>query len=222
MGNQQKEIDLFSDKFNPSIGYIEQWAKSRGFLYIVGTDEAGRGALAGPVAAAAVFMDLSKDNHIKDLDDSKQLSEDTRELLLGQIQGQLDYVVRFRDNGFIDRNGILNATFDAMKESIQTLMARLNLPVSKTLLVVDGKLLIPDLHVIQKAWIKADSLSIVVAAASIVAKVNRDRLMECLDGLYPDYGFKIHKGYGTSLHLKSIKHYGPSAIHRMSFKPMKK
>ena len=186
----------------------------KGFASIAGVDEAGRGPLAGPVTAAAVI--LPKDANIPYLNDSKQLTPKKREELFEIIKKEaLAYSVFSADSDTIDKVNILQATFIAMSESVKSLNA---IP---DLCLIDGNHKIPGLTLKQEAIIDGDAKSAAVAAASILAKVTRDRIMlDCAQN-FPQYGFEKHKGYGTKAHLEALKKFGPCPIHRRSFAPVK-
>lgn len=176
--------------------------------HICGIDEAGRGPLAGPVAAAAVI--LPKGLIIPYLNDSKQLSEKRREALYEEIMETAYVGVGIVEAARIDEINILQATYEAMRKAIQ------KLPVLPDILLNDA-VTIPDVPVRQVPIIKGDAKSLSIAAASVIAKVTRDRMMKLYDEIYPEYGFSIHKGYGTQAHIGAIRTYGPSPIHRRSF-----
>lgn len=189
--------------------HYEFAAIKKGFEYIAGIDEAGRGPLAGPVVAAAVM--LSKDTFISGLDDSKKLSEKKRELLYDEIiEKALAYGIGIVDEKYIDEVNILNATKKAMCKAVSSLKLK------PDILLVDAVTL-DDIDIKQLSIIKGDKKSVSIAAASIIAKVTRDRIITEMDLLYPQYGFKKHKGYGTKEHIEAIKKYGFCPIHRMSF-----
>ncbi|HIZ45040.1 MAG TPA: ribonuclease HII [Firmicutes bacterium] len=178
---------------------------------ICGIDEAGRGPLAGPVAAAAVI--LPKESRILYLNDSKQLSEKKREALYGQIMEEAVSVgVGIVGPGRIDEINILQATYEAMREAVSKLS-----PAPDAALC--DAVTIPGLsdRIRQVPIIKGDAKSLSIAAASIVAKVTRDRMMREYDRLYPEYGFAAHKGYGSAEHMAAIRKYGMTPIHRRSF-----
>lgn len=176
---------------------------------ICGIDEAGRGPLAGPVVAAAVILDPGKE--ILYLNDSKQLSEKKREALYDEIMEKAVCVsVGKADWERIDEINILQADFEAMREALG------KMSIQPDLLLNDA-VTIPDVSIRQIPIVHGDALSASIAAASIVAKVTRDRMMAEYDKLYPEYGFASHKGYGTKAHIQAIKKYGPSPIHRKSF-----
>lgn len=176
---------------------------------ICGVDEAGRGPLAGPVAAGAVI--LPKDCRILYLNDSKKLSEKRREELFLEIQEKaVAFCVGIVGPERIDEINILQATYEAMRQAIE------GLGVKPDLLLNDA-VTIPDVDIFQVPIIKGDAKSVSIAAASILAKVTRDHMMMEYDGLFPQYGFGKHKGYGTAAHVAAIKEFGPCPIHRRSF-----
>ncbi len=176
---------------------------------ICGIDEVGRGPLAGPVVAGAVI--LPKDCSILYLNDSKKLSEKKREELYDKImEAAVAVGIGYNSPARIDEINILQATYEAMREAVA------NLSVRPDLLLNDA-VTIPKVDIKQVPIIKGDAKSISIAAASIVAKVTRDRLMVKYDEIYPEYGFASHKGYGTAMHRDAIKKYGPTPIHRKSF-----
>ncbi len=179
------------------------------FEYICGIDEVGRGPLAGPVVTGAVI--LPKDCDILYLNDSKQLSEKKREELYDQIMEKAVGIgIGYNSPERIDTINILNATYEAMAEAIS------KLPVKPDILLNDA-VKIPGVDIRQIPIIKGDAKSISIAAASIVAKVTRDRLMVKYDEVYPEYGFASNKGYGSAAHIEALKKYGPTPIHRKSF-----
>jgi len=185
---------------------------SEGIEYIAGTDEAGRGPLAGPVVAAAVI--LPKNTIILGVNDSKQLTEKKREELFDIINEKaLAVGVAFVDNEKIDEINILEASRLAMMEAIKKLKIKPEYVLSDAMKM--------NIDVPVKPIIKGDALSESIAAASIIAKVTRDRYMDEMDLKYPNYGFKKHKGYPTKDHIEAIKKYGITPIHRKTFKPIK-
>ena len=188
----------------------EHAAFEKGFDLICGVDEAGRGPLAGPVCAAAVI--LPRDLEIEGLNDSKKLSDKRRRTLYDIITEQaIAYGIAMVDEKTIDEINILQATFLAMRQAVE------QLSVKPSLALVDGNRE-PDFgDVPVQTIIKGDSLSANIAAASILAKVTRDRFMEEQDAIYPQYGFAVHKGYGTQAHYAALREYGPCPIHRMTF-----
>ncbi len=177
--------------------------------YICGIDEVGRGPLAGPVVTAAVI--LPKDCDILYINDSKQLSPKKREKLSKIIKEQaISYAFGYRDQSRIDEINIYNATLEAMKDAVN------NLSVKPDILLNDA-VTIPGVDIEQVPIIKGDAKSASIAAASIIAKVERDHFMEKMDGVYPGYGFSSNKGYGSKEHIDAIKRLGLSPIHRRSF-----
>ncbi len=187
----------------------ERQCREEGYSLICGIDEAGRGPLAGPVVAGAVI--LPEDCEILGLNDSKKLSEKRREALFDEIR---EKAIAFGTGVIgprrIDEINILQADYEAMCEAIGTLS------VMPQVLLNDA-VIIPQVRIEQKSIIHGDAKSVSVAAASIIAKVTRDRMMEEYDSLFPEYGFARHKGYGTADHYAAIKKYGPCPIHRRSF-----
>ena len=178
---------------------------------VAGVDEAGRGPWAGPVVAAAVILDPAR---IPDgIADSKALDAEAREHLYRQITAAADVGVGIADVGRIDRDNILNATLWAMGEAVKAL----GLP--PRLVLVDGNRA-PRLRCEARCVVKGDALCLSIAAASIVAKVTRDRLMVDLARTWPDYGFERHKGYGTPEHKAALDRHGPTPLHRRSFRPV--
>lgn len=176
---------------------------------VAGIDEAGRGPLAGPVAAGAVI--LPADHDILYLNDSKKLSAKKRDMLYDQIREEaVAWAVGLVEPARIDEINILQATYEAMRLAIS------QLKVSPTVLINDA-VTIPGVDIPQIPVIKGDAKCISIAAASILAKVTRDRIMEEMDALYPEYGFAGHKGYGTKAHMEAIREHGPCPIHRRSF-----
>ena len=189
--------------------FFENKAYDRGYKYVCGVDEAGRGPLAGPVFAAAVI--LPRNCVIDGVNDSKKLTEKKREQLYSKIKEQsLAYCVASASVDEIDEINILNATFLAMTRAVS------GLQVKADFALVDGNRL-PSLEIDAKAVVKGDSLSESIAAASILAKVERDHFMLNLANEYPNYAFEKHKGYGTKLHIEMIKKYGASKVHRKTF-----
>ncbi len=199
--------------------YLEEKERIRGmkhfeqafgdYEYICGIDEAGRGPLAGPVIAAAVI--LPKDSELLYVNDSKQLSSKLRESLFDQIKAEaLSYAIGSASHARIDEINILQADYEAMRQAVEAL------DPSPQLLLNDA-VIIPGLSIPQKSIIKGDAKSYSIAAASVLAKVTRDRIMEQYDELYPEYGFAKHKGYGTKEHREALKKYGPCPIHRQTF-----
>ena len=188
----------------------EHAAFAEGYDLVCGVDEAGRGPLAGPVCAAAVI--LPKDLEIAGLNDSKKLTDKRRRELYDVITEQaVAYGIAFADEKEIDEINILQATFLAMRRAVE------QLKVPPELALVDGNRE-PDFGEIPvKTIVKGDSLSASIAAASILAKVTRDRFMEEQDAVYPQYGFAVHKGYGTKAHYAALREFDACPIHRRSF-----
>ena len=188
----------------------EKAAKKCGFSLICGVDEAGRGPLAGPVCAAAVI--LPEDAVIEGLNDSKKLSEKKREMLYDVIKEKaLAFSVAYGTLEEIEELNILQATFIAMNRAID------GLEIKPDFALIDGNRVPKDIKIPCETVVKGDGKSMSVAAASVLAKVTRDRLMLENDKKYPEYNFKKHKGYGTKEHTELIKKYGPCEIHRISF-----
>ena len=194
---------------NVTMWEIENSFYSDEIQVICGVDEAGRGPLAGPVCAAAVI--LPKDLQIPGLTDSKKLTDKKRRELFPLIQEQaLAYGIGFATEQEIDEINILQATFLAMQRALE------QLTVKPDLALIDGNRE-KDFGIPVKTVVKGDSLSANIAAASILAKVTRDNLMQEMAETYPQYGFEIHKGYGTKAHYAALREFGACPIHRMSF-----
>jgi ribonuclease HII len=214
-----KQSSLWSDRPD-SPGYVESWARKAGLLPVLGLDEAGRGCLAGPVVVAAVVLPDPPD--VPGIHDSKLLTPSGREEVEAHVRARaLAFAVVEKSHARIDDVNILQATLEAMREAAEAAMAALAAagrgPVG--VVIVDGNQPVPGLAATQRAWPKGDRLSLNCAAASILAKVHRDRLMDGMDGAYPGYGFAIHKGYATAEHRDALARLGPCAIHRRSFAP---
>ena len=190
---------------------IEEDIYSQGkFNYICGIDEAGRGPLAGPVVVASVIM--PRDSMIEGVNDSKKVSEKKREKLYDEIiENAISYSVGIVDQKEIDRVNILNATKAGLTESIR------GLEVKPDIILVDALKGIDTCGVPYKSIIKGDAKCYSIAAASIIAKVTRDRIMRQWHEIYPEYNFIQHKGYGTAAHIAAIKEYGLCPLHRRSF-----
>lgn len=179
------------------------------YSYICGIDEVGRGPLAGPVVAGAVI--LPKDCSLLYLNDSKKLSEKKREELYDKIlETAVAVGIGYNTPGRIDEINILQATYEAMREAVGKLFPTPDL-------LLNDAVTIPKISIRQVPIIRGDAKSISIAAASIVAKVTRDRLMVKYDEIYPEYGFAANKGYGSALHIEAIRKYGATPIHRKSF-----
>ena len=202
----------------PDLWHYENQARQNGYLRVAGLDEAGRGPLAGPVVAAAVVVPPSFS--VEGVNDSKKLSAKKRSLLYDRILSHADGVsVGIADEKEIDQLNILWASLLAMARAVE------NLPAVPDHLLIDGTFRIPEdqipADVPQTAIPKGDAKSISIAAASIIAKVTRDRLMMQYHLEYPEYGFDRHKGYPTRAHREAIQKHGASAIHRRSFRGVK-
>lgn len=179
------------------------------FGLVCGIDEAGRGPLAGPVVAAAVI--LPRDAEIFYLNDSKKVTERRREILFDEIKEKaLAYGIGIVSPADIDEINILQATYKAMRQAIE------QLSLAPAVLLNDA-VTIPGVSLPQVPIIKGDAKSVSIAAASILAKVTRDRMMRQYDEIYPEYGFAAHKGYGTAAHMAAIREHGPCPIHRRTF-----
>ena len=188
---------------------IEDECRAEGYTVICGVDEAGRGPLAGPVCAAAVI--LPDHLELPGLNDSKKLSDKKRRELFPLIKEQaIAYGIGLASEKEIDEINILQATFLAMERAIAQLEGKADLAL------IDGNRA-KDFGLPVKTVVKGDSLSASIAAASILAKVTRDDMMEAYAGEYPGYGFEVHKGYGTKAHYAALTEKGPSPIHRMTF-----
>lgn len=189
---------------------LENKARASGYKNICGVDEAGRGPLAGPVCAAAVI--LPEDCEIEGLNDSKKLTEKKREALYDVIiEKALAYAICYGTLEEIEEYNILNATFLAMNRSIESLAIKADYAL------VDGNRVPKGITVPCETVVKGDGKSCSIAAASILAKVTRDRLLVQYDKDYPEYGFAQHKGYGTAAHYAAIKQHGVCPVHRLSF-----
>lgn len=188
----------------------EKELRKKGFSTICGIDEAGRGPLAGPVVVASVIMPA--DSMIEGVNDSKKVSEKKREKLYDQIlEEAISYGVGIIGQDEIDEINILNATKKGLTMSLQ------ELTVKPDLIIVDALTHIDTMGIPYESIIKGDAKCYSISAASIIAKVTRDRIMREWDEVYPQYGFKQHKGYGTAKHIAAIKEYGLCPIHRKSF-----
>jgi ribonuclease HII len=189
----------------------ERSGRFDGYAVVAGVDEVGRGALAGPVVAAAVVLDPIRVP--EGLDDSKRLTPAVREKLAGEIcESALAWQIASVEADEIDQINILRATLSAMRTAVEGLIPE------PDLILVDGNIPIPGLTRTQRTIVGGDALSVSIAAASIVAKVVRDRLMRDFDSVWTGYGFASHVGYGTPTHREALKRLGPSPIHRRSFR----
>lgn len=210
MSQSQLNFDLskgpdFSSELN---------AKKQGFWPVAGLDEAGRGPLAGPVVAAAVILD--EKNIPEGLNDSKKLTAKKRESLFNQIMATSLVAICSNSARLIDQTDIRKASLDAMRRSFH------GLELTAKFALVDGRDIPYGLDAHADALVKGDGRSLSIAAASIIAKVTRDRMMKHAAGLYPEYGFEKHAGYGTKAHRDAIAQFGPCPIHRYSFRPIRK
>lgn len=205
----QKKLDALA-KEKERIYKLSAYEREYGdYRFICGIDEVGRGPLAGPVVAGAVI--LPRDCNILYINDSKQLSEKKREELYDEITDKaVSWAVGYASPKRIDEINILQATYEAMREAIGKLSP------SPDILLNDA-VRIPGVDIKQVPIIKGDAKSISIGAASIVAKVTRDRLMVEYDKVYPEYGFAANKGYGSQAHIEALKKYGPTSIHRSTF-----
>lgn len=205
-----KKLNIEEERIRYEGMYIyEKEAYTKGYSHVAGVDEAGRGPLAGPVVAGAVI--LPENAFIPGLNDSKKLSPTQRDKLFEKIlETAVSFGVGIIDEKCIDEINILNATKRAMEAAIASLAPK------PDILLLDAVEL-DAVKIEQVPIIKGDSLSVSIAAASIIAKVTRDRLICEMDSLYPQYGFSKHKGYGTKEHIEAIKKFGICPIHRMSF-----
>jgi ribonuclease HII len=203
-----ENLSLFAEE-SPISLYFEEQARCRGFSAVAGIDEAGRGPLAGPVVAAAVI--LPDDFELAGLTDSKKLSQKKREAYYPQIFELARAIgIGVASTAEIDQINILQATLLAMQRAVG------RLEIAPDHLLIDGITALP-VATSQQTIKKGDSRSLSIAAASVIAKVVRDRIMLSFDRAYPQYGFAGHKGYGTAAHRKAIAEYGPSPQHRYTF-----
>jgi len=212
----------------------EKKASLKGASVIIGLDEAGRGPLAGPVVAGAVILGIFSPERFdisgykEKIDDSKKLRPIQREMAFREISAKAIFGVGIKDNRYIDKENIHMATLEAMKQAVKKLLSKFCLLAGKKeadirndiCVLVDGVFggFLPYKTI---PIIKGDSRSFSIAAASIVAKVMRDGIMDHYDKKYPQYGFSRHKGYGTKFHIEAIRKYGPCPIHRKSFAPLR-
>lgn len=201
---------------------FEKKKRQEGYSYIIGCDEVGRGALAGPIVAVAALFKIddlldSEETWLAEVRDSKRLSENKRVALDEKIRNQ---VVHFGigkiSNKEIDKLNIHQANLRSIHQSVQEILKKISRN-SKIFLAVDGRFIVPELHIKQEVVINGDDSVFAISSASIIAKVYRDNLMMKLDSKFPKYGFSEHKGYGTAKHIDAIKKYGVTDIHRKSF-----
>lgn len=193
--------------------HLERELLAGGMRRVAGIDEAGRGPLAGPVAAAAVVLPRGFEHDL--LDDSKKLTEKRRELLYEELtnDSSVSWALSFAEVEEIDEINILRATHAAMARAARQLAS------TPSFCLIDG-LDVPEFPLPSRGVVKGDGISLSIAAASIIAKVSRDRLMRALAADYPHYGFEKHKGYGTKAHLEALQRHGPCCLHRKSFAPV--
>ncbi len=204
--NREKKIILEKDKLS-----YEKELWSKGYQLVAGVDEVGRGPLAGPVVAACVVF--PRDIYIPGIDDSKKLSPGRREELYHKIKDEaLDFGVGMVSEKEIDKLNILRASLKAMHQAVSSLKN------SPDFILIDGNQKIPELRFPQLPVVKGDSLSLSCAAASIIAKVERDNWMKRMHRKYPQFSFDRNKGYSSRKHLEALREFGPCRIHRRSFK----
>lgn len=219
---------------------LEKKLFGEGYEIVIGVDEAGRGPLAGPVVACAAALksfqttpafghpSLSKEGKRDDMiswglvRDSKKLSEKQREKVFDFVQENFYVGIGICDHKTVDRINILEASFLAMKKATQKLMHNMERKNTKHIILVDGNKKIPNFSMEQMAVVGGDGIVKSISAASIIAKVTRDRIMLSVHEKYPVYGFNHHKGYGTKSHMDALKKHGPCEIHRQSFAPVRK
>lgn len=208
---------LFPDLELKNIGDIETWCVDNDYSFVIGVDEAGRGPLAGPVHASAValFLDKLDEDWVLELNDSKKLNEKKRINAAKNIREfAMAYSVRFEDEKKIDEINILQATLLAMKKAVEDVVKQVGR--EPDCVFIDGNKTI-DIPYTQEALVKGDGRSRAIAAASILAKTDRDALMYALDKEWPEYGFARHKGYPTKKHREAVAEHGPCIHHRQSF-----
>lgn len=202
---------------NALLSFDEQTARTHHIKHLIGIDEAGRGPLAGPVVACACYLPPEIAAQFADVNDSKKLSAKKRDALFERLTNSpIRYGVGFASAEEIDKLNILQATFLAMRRAAQKVIH-----LESALALIDGPHKCAGLTLNQLPVVDGDAKSLCVAAASIIAKVTRDRYMEELDKLYPHYGFAAHKGYGTAAHLAALKKCGPCKEHRKTFAPVR-
>lgn len=204
---------LFDLSSGPDL-HFEEMALKGGFKHVAGADEAGRGPLAGPVVAAAVILDFQ--NIPSGLNDSKKLTALRREVLFEAIMASSFVSIASSSARTIDVIDIRKASLEAMRKALALLQ------IKPDYALIDGKDVPPRLHCQGMAIVKGDARSLSIAAASIVAKVTRDRMMDHAGLTFPGYGFEKHAGYGTADHRAAIEALGPVSLHRMSFRPLRK
>jgi len=197
----------------PDLARIEASLQERGFGRIIGVDEVGRGPLAGPVVAAAVVLPCDAD--IAGLDDSKKLTAKRREELFDEIAASGAICsIGIIDNETIDKINILKASLMAMRKAVT------DPDQNPDFILVDGSFTIPNISIPQMAIVGGDGICPSISAASIIAKVTRDRIMDKYQELYPQFSFSCHRGYPTRKHIVELREYGPTEIHRRSYRPV--
>jgi ribonuclease HII len=227
-------MDMINKKSATSTFKLEKEFLDDGYELVIGIDEVGRGPLAGPVVAGACALKNFEtlDLTIEDKDslsilirDSKMLSEKQRESLFDFIHENFYVGIGICDHRTIDRVNILEASFLAMKGAVSQLKSNMGskkFESLKSVILLDGNKKIPNFSFEQQAIVSGDKLIKSISAASIVAKVTRDRMMNEMHKIYPEYNFSQHKGYGTAFHMDALKKHGPCEIHRKSFRPVRK
>lgn len=207
-------------KCEARIGEVEIALRDRGERWVIGVDEAGRGPLAGPVGVGAVLLDLQALDWVQPLNDSKQLTESAREELLPQVyERSAAHALVMMAPAEVDSLNVLWASMEGMRRAVTTILeARPDVAGCEVL--VDGNRPMPRFTGRQRPLVKGDARSWAIAAASIIAKVERDRLMVALGERHPEYGFAQHKGYPTRAHLAALREHGPCPEHRRSFAPV--
>ena len=206
---KEKEIERLTN-----LKRYEENLYNEGLKYICGIDEAGRGPLAGPVVVGAVVM--PRDSMLEFMNDSKKVTEKRRELLYEEIiNNSLAYGIGIISQEEIDKINILNATKKGLHEALGQVIEKLK--QKPDIIIVDALREIDTFGITYESIIKGDATCYSISAASILAKVTRDRIMAEWDKIYPQYGFAAHKGYGTAKHIQAIKEYGPCPLHRKSF-----
>jgi len=225
-GRVTEQGDLFqhAPAGEPSLTLDDEFY-AQGIQEIIGIDEAGRGPLAGPVTAAAAY--LSRQFACEGLNDSKKLNENSRATIFMELQQRRNidifFGVGFSSAEEIDAMGILPANFLAMRRALNQLGLPNDRPLEDFWLVIDGRDRIPEMPGIRQiAVVRGDSRARCIAAASILAKVSRDREMLKYAARFPQYGFEKHKGYGTKVHLQALKEFGPCEIHRKTYAPVRR
>ncbi|MDE0114208.1 MAG: ribonuclease HII [Albidovulum sp.] len=201
-----------TDSTRPSFA-LESELLDQGYCFIAGVDEAGRGPIAGPVTAAAVRLNPAA--YPNGLNDSKRLSAEVREKLFEELIENADCSIAHVSVVEIDRTDILRAALEAMRQSLEKLSPRPDYAL------IDGNIVPKNLRCSARAIVKGDGRSVSIAAASILAKVSRDRIMAGYHLRYPEYGWKSNAGYGTKMHLEALRKFGPTPIHRKSFAPVR-